>query len=70
MKLYDGQVAKPGSILVRQMGSSVWPGQGVRQGSDYTLYAITEGRVRFSTKKKTTHTGKRRLVKIINVVGA
>lgn len=68
VKLYDGQAAKIGSILVRQTGSSIWPGSGVRQGSDYTLYAAKDGAVKFVTKKKTNYDGKRKAIKVINVI--
>ena len=68
IKLYDGEMAKPGSILVRQTGSTVFPGKGVRQGSDYTLYAVANGKVKFTTRKKTRYDGSRRLVKIVNVL--
>lgn len=70
VKLYDGQVAKPGNILVRQTGSTVWPGAGVRQGSDYTLYAVIDGTVKFATKRKTNYNGKKRTIKVINVLPA
>ena len=68
VKLFDGQNAKTGNILVRQTGSKVWPGEGVRQGSDYTLYAAVDGTVRFSTRKKSAYTGARRAIKVVNVV--
>jgi large subunit ribosomal protein L27 len=68
VKLYDGQVAQVGSVLVRQTGSSFWPGEGVRQGSDYTLYATTAGTVKFQTRKKTNYDGRRHTVKIVHIV--
>lgn len=68
VKLYDGESARPGTILIRQTGSSFWPGSGVRQGSDYTLYSVIEGKVKFATKKKTGFTGKRSTIKVINVL--
>jgi large subunit ribosomal protein L27 len=50
VKLYAGQVAKPGSILVRQRGNHFWPGKNVGQGKDYTLFALTHGTVEFHKK--------------------
>jgi len=47
VKLYGGQSAKPGSILVRQCGTHFKPGYLVRRGGDDTLYATVEGRVHF-----------------------
>lgn len=68
VKLFDGQKAKVGSILVRQTGSSIVAGDGVRTGSDYTLYAVRNGIVRFTTKKKPAFDGSRRTVKVIAVI--
>lgn len=68
VKLFDGEEAKVGSILVRQTGSSFRAGEGVRTGSDYTLYAVRTGVVRFTTTKKPAYDGKSRLVKLISVL--
>lgn len=68
VKLYAGQVAKPGSIIIRQRGSKFLAGKGVRLGSDYTIYAVVSGKVKFTTTKKKRFDGKSRLVKIVNVV--
>lgn len=50
VKIYGGQQAKPGSILIRQRGTRVTPGMGVNMGRDHTLYATSQGVVTFSTK--------------------
>ena len=68
VKLYDGQVAKPGNVIVRQRGSKFLAGEGVRLGHDYTIYASVAGEVKFTTKKKKLYNGQRRLVKVVNVV--
>ena len=68
VKLFDGEEAKVGSILVRQTGSTFRAGEGVRAGSDYTLYAVRPGIVRFSTTKKSAYDGTRRVVKLISVL--
>ena len=47
IKLYGGQVAKSGSIIVRQCGTRFKPGYLVKRGRDDTLYAIAPGEVRF-----------------------
>ena len=47
VKLFDGQVAKAGNILVRQRGTVHNPGQNVGMGKDHTLYALTDGVVTF-----------------------
>lgn len=68
VKLSGGQIARPGNIIIRQRGSKFWPGAGVRIGSDDTIYAVTSGKVKFSTRKKTNYDGSRRVVKVVNVV--
>lgn len=47
VKLYGGQAAQPGSIIVRQRGTTWWPGEGVGLGRDHTIFATVEGRVTF-----------------------
>ncbi len=47
VKLYGGQPAKPGSILVRQCGTQFKAGLNVAEGRDWTLYATREGVVEF-----------------------
>jgi large subunit ribosomal protein L27 len=47
VKLYGGQVAVPGNILVRQRGTKYHPGTNVGMGRDHTLYSLVEGRVGF-----------------------
>ena len=48
VKRFDGQVVTAGSILVRQRGTRIHPGENVGRGSDDTLFATTDGVVRFS----------------------
>jgi len=50
VKLFDGQVATAGSIIVRQRGTRFHPGTGVGRGGDDTLFALVEGRVRFAQR--------------------
>ena len=47
VKLYGGQEAIPGAIIVRQRGTKWWPGNGVGMGRDHTIFAIAGGRVTF-----------------------
>ena len=65
---HDGEKANIGNIIVRQTGSSVVAGTGVRTGSDYTLYAVTSGLVKYTTRKKVSFNGARRAVKIVSIV--
>ncbi len=50
VKLFGGQHARAGSIIVRQCGTRFKPGYLVRRGGDDTLYAIAAGTVRFRTR--------------------
>jgi len=68
VKLFDGQIASPGNIIVRQRGTKFLPGEGVRIGGDDTIYAIKEGKVKFTTRKKVCYDGNRRIVKVVNVI--
>jgi len=47
VKRYGGQQVRAGNILVRQCGTRFHPGKGVGQGNDYTLFALTDGYVKF-----------------------
>ena len=47
VKRYGGEQVRAGNILVRQVGNRFHPGKGVGQGSDYTLYALIDGVVKF-----------------------
>ena len=67
VKLYGGQKAKPGQILVRQRGTKFLPGKNVKRGGDDTLYALKEGLVRFATRRKKRFNNSQRLVKVVNV---
>jgi len=67
VKLFEGQKAKIGSIIIRQRGTKFLPGKNVRQGRDDTLYALKEGIVRFGTKRKKLFDNSQRNVKIVNV---
>ena len=52
VKLYGGQAAIPGNIIVRQRGTKWWPGQGVGMGKYHTIFATVEGAVTFHTGLK------------------
>ena len=68
VKLFDGEIAKPGNILIRQRGTKYYPGTNVRQGSDDTLYAVKSGVVKFTTKTKKNFNGSSRKVKVVHVL--
>jgi len=67
VKLFGGQKAQPGSIIIRQRGSKFIAGRNVRQGRDDTLYAVAKGIVNFTTKRIKRFDGSRRIAKVVNV---
>jgi large subunit ribosomal protein L27 len=52
LKAFGGEFVTAGSIIIRQHGTSFYPGENVGLGRDYTLFAKADGRVRFVTRKK------------------
>lgn len=69
-KLYEGQKAQAGSIIIRQRGTRILPGKNVRAGADHTLFAMTEGKVKFSSRRKTGFNGKTVVKKVVSIVTA
>jgi large subunit ribosomal protein L27 len=51
IKLGGGQIAKAGSIIIRQCGTKFYPGTNVSMGKDYTLFAVANGTVKFQGRK-------------------
>ncbi|MBI4272856.1 50S ribosomal protein L27 [Candidatus Uhrbacteria bacterium] len=68
IKMFGGQIVKAGNILVRQRGTRYHPGKNVRKGGDDTLYATTNGVIRFSTMKKRKFDGSLRNTSIISIL--
>lgn len=52
VKLYAGEKAKPGDIIVRQRGTRMMPGMGTKLGKDHTIFAVKEGTVSFRLVRK------------------
>jgi len=67
IKLFGGQRAKIGQVLIRQRGTKFLPGKNVKRAGDDTLYALKEGLVRFTTKRKKGFDRTQRIAKIVNV---
>ena len=53
VKKFGGQTVKAGNIIIRQRGMKVKPGLNVGYGKDFTLFALTDGVVKFDHKDKT-----------------
>lgn len=60
VKLYGGQSAKAGNIIVRQRGTKHHPGENVGIGKDHTLFALADGVIQFEKKEG----GKRSVVSV------
>ncbi len=67
-KLYDGEFASAGNILVRQRGTKIRPGKNVKRGEDDTLFAMTSGFIKFSRKKMKKYDGALKWAKFVNVI--
>ncbi|PZO65990.1 MAG: 50S ribosomal protein L27 [Paracoccus denitrificans] len=52
VKLFGGQAAIAGNIIVRQRGTQWWPGANVGMGRDHTLFALSDGQVTFAKGMK------------------
>jgi large subunit ribosomal protein L27 len=54
VKINHGQSITVGQIILRQRGTTTLPGKNVGVGKDYTLFALKDGKIHFSTKRKTS----------------
>ena len=62
VKKFGGEAVETGMIIVRQKGTKFHAGPGVKMGRDFTLYAVTPGKVKFGFYNKTT--------KIVSIISA
>ena len=60
VKVYGSEKVQAGNILVRQLGTVVHPGQNVGMGKDFTLFALIDGKVKYTRTR-----GDRRVVSIV-----
>ncbi|MBU3978275.1 50S ribosomal protein L27 [Patescibacteria group bacterium] len=60
VKLYGGEKAINGNIIVRQRGSRIHGGKGVSMGKDFTLYAVADGKIQYRQLRG------RKIVEVIN----
>lgn len=67
-KLYEGEVARPGAVIIRQRGTVIMAGKNVGMGKDHTLFALKDGKVKFGTKRKTSFNGRTAVKKVVHVV--
>lgn len=67
-KLYAGEKAQAGSVIIRQRGTVILPGKNVGLGKDHTIYALKDVIVKFGTKRKTNFNNKVVEKKIVHVI--
>lgn len=68
IKLFAGQKAKTGSIIVRQRGTRMLPGKNVGLGKDHTLFALKDGTVAYRTMRKIKFNGQESRKPVVDVV--
>lgn len=68
IKKFAGQSVKAGNIIMRQRGTKIFPGENVGMGKDYTLFALTEGVIKYTEKKMLKFNGRVYRDKIAHVV--
>jgi len=70
VKLYAGQVAKTGDIIVRQRGTRMIAGKNVGLGKDHTLFALQNGIVAFRSVNKVAFNGQKKSHPAVDVITA
>ncbi len=60
VKRYDGELVRPGTIIIRQRGTRFHPGKNVGLGRDHTIFALIDGKVKFGPYAK----GRRKQVSV------
>ena len=68
VKIADGQTAKAGAIIVKQRGTRYLSGSNTGLGKDHTVFALKEGVVKFSNKRKIRFDGKKVVRKNVEVI--
>lgn len=66
-KLYAGETAVAGNIIVRQRGSKIIAGKNVKMGRDHTLFAVAPGKVKFTERRMKHFDGTTKRRKVANV---
>lgn len=68
IKLYGGEQAKIGAVIVRQRGTKILPGKNVGRGKDDTLFSLRDGIVLYGHVRKTHIDGSKKVKKTVSVV--
>ena len=68
LKIHDGENENNGKSSIRKRGKHYLPGTGVDMGRDYTIFAIEEGVVKFTEKRKKSYDGQMKIKKVVSVI--
>ncbi len=68
VKMHDGQAIKKGMIITRQRGTRIHPGQNVKKAKDDTLFALADGKVKFSQHKRKRFDGTLKMARFVSVM--
>lgn len=68
IKMYSGESAQVGSIIVRQRGTRIMAGKNVGIGKDHTLFALKDGIVNYTRKRKDGFNNEMLVKKVVNVL--
>lgn len=69
IKLYNGEIARTGAIIVRQRGTRIIAGQNVGMGKDHTLFALIDGIVSYGTTRKKHFNNRTTVKNIVSISG-
>lgn len=67
-KKYAGEKVIAGNIIIRQRGTKIIPGENIGMGRDHTLFALKDGTVKFTNKRKNNFDGSTSVRKQVHVV--
>lgn len=68
IKVGDGELVQPGTVLVRQRGTAIHPGKNVQKGSDDTLFSVATGRAKYTSRKRRRFDGNLKTATYVSVV--
>lgn len=68
VKLHDGELVRKGMIIVRQRGTRIHPGKNVERAGDDSLFALSDGKIHFTEKKRKRFDGSMKPTKFVSVI--
>jgi large subunit ribosomal protein L27 len=68
VKRADGQAVSTGEVIVRQRGTKIMAGKNIGVGKDHTLFALSNGTVKFRSARKTNYDGRTVVRRVVDVV--